>query len=537
MLHPARRLLFRLLSLSAAFLAALLASSAAAAAQIPGDQLPMHVLQGGTTLQGFGTAACGPGDVNGDAWADIVVGVPDTDTEGTGGIEVYSGRDGSLLYKLRGSMPGGEFGGTLAAVGDVDHDGRGDFLVGAPQAQTIDLLSGASGATLHHFAPPPGLGHFGRGIVGPGDVDGDGTPDLLFAVGLPDTGAFSVVSGVTFLPLVWKVGLGPDDHYGTQVAAAGDVNADGRADYLVQSWVMVWGPVPFFTCFSGADASVLFTMEGATSAGVAGDMDGDGFGELIFGHNAYQPHSFEYGMLQVYSWKLESALFWTSGTEVFEHFGARVGGVGDVDFDGVPDFFATSPGAGYTTVYSSASETPILRVYADESSPGLGLIAEPAGDVNGDGRCDLLLGSGTEQVLQATGLDGLVTVQVLAPPCAWLGQGLDGTGPAPILSFIGTLQAGTTLSIALAGAQPGAAAVVVLGLDQLGLPFKGGTLVPAPDVVIAGLGVGADGTILLNGRLPTSLPPRTSIYVQAWLADAGGPAGFAASNALHAMTD
>ena len=516
--------------LGAAWTAALvLISVGAAGAQIPADQVPMLVLHGDAATPGFGQQLCGPGDLNGDAWADLVVGAPDENGSGPGLVVAFSGRDGSELYQLSGVLPGGAFGGALAAIGDVDHDGLGDVLVGSPAARAADLISGGTGASLHHFAAPPGVTSFGRWIAGPGDIDGDGTPDLLFGLELANSsrGALAVVSGASHQPLVWMVGVEDFDALGSGVAAAGDVNADGRPDYLARRFLGEPWTAGYVTCFSGANGSELFTTGAAQSFGPVGDLDADGFGEVILGNPQDGWPAWGTGYVQVYSWKQGKTLLWLFGSQMFGMFGRHVGGVGDVDQDGVPDYFINEGAPARTTVYSGATQMPIFVATADASSPGLGESAVAAGDVNGDGRVDLALG---------TSFASMAVVQTLAPPFAWLGQGLDATGPAPILNGLGTLVAGSSIAFTLAGALPGAPAMLVVGFSALEHPFKGGTMVPFPNVLVGGLVVDLEGGLMLSGHWPMGMPPGTSLYLQAWLVDAGGPAGFAASNALHAIT-
>jgi hypothetical protein len=120
---------------------------------------------------------------------------------------------------------------------------------------------------------------------------------------------------------------------------------------------------------------------------------------------------------------------------------------------------------------------------------------------------------------------------------AWtdLGAGLAGAGGVPTLDGTGTLCSGAAGSLQLAGAAPSAAATLVFGLSTLNAPFKGGTLVPAPLLLIA-LPTSAGGTATLPFTLPASVPSGTELDFQVWVADAGAPHGFAASNGLRGVT-
>lgn len=113
-----------------------------------------------------------------------------------------------------------------------------------------------------------------------------------------------------------------------------------------------------------------------------------------------------------------------------------------------------------------------------------------------------------------------------------LGQALAGSGGAPQLRGAGTAIAGDPLSLTLAGAAAGAPSTWLLGTTLLLAPFKGGIMVPHPDLLIGPLVVAPDGCASLAGTWPAGLPAGLVIWLQVWIPDAGGPAGFAASNGL-----
>ncbi|MHC5209237.1 MAG: hypothetical protein ACYTG2_00790 [Planctomycetota bacterium] len=117
-----------------------------------------------------------------------------------------------------------------------------------------------------------------------------------------------------------------------------------------------------------------------------------------------------------------------------------------------------------------------------------------------------------------------------------LGQGLAGTHGVPTLSGLGSLKAGATTRLTLAGALENATTTLVIGFDAIDLPFKGGVMVPRPDVLIPALSVSPAGGLLLVAPWPPGLPPGFEITFQHWIADVAGPAGFAASNGLSATT-
>lgn len=123
-------------------------------------------------------------------------------------------------------------------------------------------------------------------------------------------------------------------------------------------------------------------------------------------------------------------------------------------------------------------------------------------------------------------------------PTAWvnLGGGLAGTLGTSTLSGSGTLAGGTTAGLNLSGASRGEAASLVLGLAQLNVPFKGGTLVPQPDVIIDGLVTDSNGNLALSGTWPNGVPAGVATYFQFWVSDTGGPQGLSASNGVSGTT-
>ena len=126
--------------------------------------------------------------------------------------------------------------------------------------------------------------------------------------------------------------------------------------------------------------------------------------------------------------------------------------------------------------------------------------------------------------------------RIFSDPFTDLRNGLAGTNGTPVLAGSGSLAPSTPMGLLLTNALPNSSSTLVIGLVGILLPFKGGVLVPNPDVVIFGLPTGPAGALALNGTWPAGLPSNVSFYFQHWVADPGGPAGFAASNGLQGTT-
>jgi hypothetical protein len=114
-----------------------------------------------------------------------------------------------------------------------------------------------------------------------------------------------------------------------------------------------------------------------------------------------------------------------------------------------------------------------------------------------------------------------------------LGHALPGTHGYPVQLADGTLLTGEPFAVELLNGLPGGLATIVLGATQADLPFKGGTMVPFPTVLLFGNPMDGDGTAAVAGHWPPGIPSGLSIYLQWWFADGGGVAGRAASSGLR----
>ena len=114
-----------------------------------------------------------------------------------------------------------------------------------------------------------------------------------------------------------------------------------------------------------------------------------------------------------------------------------------------------------------------------------------------------------------------------------LGNGLSGNF-TPALAGSGSLVGGANFTLAFTAMPPSTSGPLFVGLSMINAPFKGGTLVPSPTVIIT-LSTGG-GTLNLPASMPTGLPGGTQFFLQAWFPDAGGPLGADATNALKLIT-
>jgi hypothetical protein len=493
----------------------------------------------------FGSGLDAVGDVNGDGGLDLAIGA-------MGACKVFLVRagDGSTLAQAS-LAAGSSFGVDLSAVGDANGDGITDVVVGAPEA-TIDgqyhggavyVLSGVDLTTWKAITHPFELEELGSASGAVGDLDLDGWPDFgaasgcitsPFGSGCIGAGFGQLYSAQTVHSISWM------SEAASLYRAAGDVNGDGTSDYLG-----VWAPLsnlelgllagPVLGDYPDT-LDLLDPVFGHVQAGPAADFDGDGLNEYVFVHDlddasflvdvrsGSPPHS-------VLSFSVPGAT-----ADV-----AAVDARGDVDGDGVPDVLlgrpslggAAGPGAGRVQAWSGAEGTPLFTMEGDTFNTRLGARIVVLGDLTGDGRTEFALGapgSGVTKVGKVLLVSGL--------PPAWkdVGFALAGAHGEPQLAGYGPLTAGSSNTLRLIDAASNAQVVLVAGLSQIGLAFKGGVLLPAPDFYVAGLSTGALGALKLDFALPADMPALLAAWIQMWIVDAAGPQGLSASNGLQLTT-
>lgn len=155
------------------------------------------------------------------------------------------------------------------------------------------------------------------------------------------------------------------------------------------------------------------------------------------------------------------------------------------------------------------------------------------GFATGLGTKDIAFGPGGDLFVSWITADKVLRI---TKPWTNLGFALAGSAGLPALAGTGALAGGDPVSLDLSSARPSAPVALIIGFSQLNAPFKGGTLVPANNLLIAGLLTSPGGTLSLPSTWPVGLPSGLSFYFQEWITDPAGPKGFAASNGLRATT-
>lgn len=142
-------------------------------------------------------------------------------------------------------------------------------------------------------------------------------------------------------------------------------------------------------------------------------------------------------------------------------------------------------------------------------------------------------------VLFEVNMPGSVNTAVMmhVGPWTYLSDGLAGTnGITPRLRCRGSLAGGTMAHLDLTHALPNTSAAIAIGFSEVSAPFKGGIMVPFPDIVLVGLPVNSDGELTISFEVPAGLPAGVSMWAQYWPTDPATPRGFSASNAVKGTT-
>ncbi len=414
-------------------------------------------------------------DVNGDGYADIAVG---TDSQ----VNVYLGSPAGLasspdLILSSAGMPGVYWGLFLASAGDVNGDGYADLIVGGSNAAYL-FLGGPAGLATSPAATLTSRGaQSGLRVASAGDVNGDGYADVVMAnfdqgIAYVYLGGPSGLSGAPDVTLPSPTGGGL---FGHSVAGACDVDGDGYGDIVIgapgagQAFVYLGGD-------AGIATSPSFTLAGpdgtaasfGNSVSCAGDVDGDGYADLLIGAEGsdgattgtFTGRAYVYrgGAAGVAPFPLVTLL----GDQTREALGRWVSGAGDVNGDGYADVIVGADGengadttaSGWAYVYlggpdGTAANAATTLTGPDGQGSWFGRCVAGAGDVNGDGYADVVVGADAGNV--RVGADGGVP-NTSGWAYVYLGSAA-GVGVSPAVRWVGP-SPGSAFGRALARAVP-----------------------------------------------------------------------------------
>ncbi|MCB9422605.1 MAG: FG-GAP repeat protein [Ardenticatenaceae bacterium] len=407
----------------------------------------------------FAAAVNGAGDVNGDGYGDIIVGAPKYTASGyPGGTAfVYYGAVSGLplqpQWTTGGDILGSRFGGAVNSAGDVNGDGYDDILIGAYEYTIPDVpFVSHQGRVYLFYGSASGLGsdeadwtfagdcadeNLGYAVASAGDINGDGYDDIVVGARRYEqddkkVGAVLVfygsANGLTQIAPDWMViGDDPGADFGTAVNTAGDVNHDGYDDIIVGApnydngqevggaafvyYGSATGLNPAGTpnwMAHGGVAEASFGM----SADTAGDVNNDGYDDIIIGAPRY-PGSADYdGAVFVYhgsSSGLSTSANWTAvPDQLGSLFGYAAAAAGDVNNDGYDDVivgayrYNDNPEDGQNSIEGAAFvywgapvqlQTTSWRAVGEKAETEFGFAVGTTGDITGDGNQDIIVGA------------------------------------------------------------------------------------------------------------------------------------------------
>jgi len=401
---------------------------------------PDWTAEGNQGACSFGVGLAGLGDINGDGYDDVAIGAPrySNGEQNEGRVFVYYGSAAGLPANpsttREPNVANAQYGFSVASAGDVNADGLADMIVGAyamgPNAQGaayvyLGTIFGVAQSSVWAGTGGQANAYYGCSVAGVGDVNGDGYGDVLVGAFLydhlvTDTGAawlyYGRASGVT-AAAAWDYMPSQSTAYlGQCVAPAGDANGDGYADLAIgaPSYTHAQANEGLAAIFYGsADGPGLgpdlYWFGGQANAFLgnsvvtAGDVDGDGFSELVAGAYSYDDGYADEGEVFLFrgsAGELRQVADWKADGPLADAAWGHAVAFGDFNGDGFDDIATGAP--LFDTIWQNAGRVSVA--YGEPGAPADGLDwacvgehqthqlgdAVTAADVNGDGFDDLL---------------------------------------------------------------------------------------------------------------------------------------------------
>jgi hypothetical protein len=269
----------------------------------------------------FGTSVSSAGDVNKDGYADIIIGSHFYDNGETneGKVFVYLGSASGLakepVWTAESNQVSANFGKSVTAAGDINKDGYSDILIGAPNFDNGQNNEGRAflylGSNMGLTQSPAWTGesnqtdaNFGNSVASGGDVNGDNFSDVIIGANRYDEGMSNVgkiyvylgaSNGLSMYPDWSHTGNIMDGNLGISVASAGDINGDGFGEIIIGSFNSnAQNPAGSAFVFSGSargvtshvvEIAILNNPQALVgqSVSTAGDINGDGYADVVAG--------------------------------------------------------------------------------------------------------------------------------------------------------------------------------------------------------------------------------------------------------------
>jgi hypothetical protein len=511
----------------------------------------------------FGYSVSAAGDVNGDGYSDVIIGAPhyDNGQSEEGRAYVYlgfpSGLFGSPAWTAEGDQAVATFGYSVATAGDVNGDGYSDVIVGAPFFDNDESSEGR--AYVYHGSPAglspvpnwiaesnQALAALGATVATAGDVNGDGFSDVVVGAPTFDNGVVNEGGAFVYLGSAGGLAATPawtaesdqeQAQFGWCVATAGDVNGDGFSDVIVSAHAYDNGETNegrawvYLGSAGGLAATPAWIAESnqagaqfGISVASAGDVNGDGFSDVVVGADGYDNGQNGEGRAWVYQGSadgLATTAAWTAESDqATAHFGWAVGASGDMNGDGYSDVIVGA--YSYDTAFTDAGRaffypgsaaglaaSPTWTSNGHNHNVFFGWSVGAAGDVNGDGFSDVLVGieafsNGQAEEGRAVLFSGNDT------------QGIDRrvrqarTDDSAPIALLGSSNSSSAFGLKVLGRTAVGRGKVRLQFEvkPLGIPFDGTGLVTGP-VVDTGVPVQNLGSAVLLTEVASGLTPDT----------------------------
>jgi hypothetical protein len=548
-------------------------------ASAPGiSQTALYSYHGSYAYEQVGANVADGGDLNGDGLHEILIAVPGDNTlsNQAGAVRVYDGASGALVLNLLGPEHGAETGRGLANAGKIDGDAIDDIVVGSPgefipgltTGGTVRLYSGATGALIRTHYGGTSAYDWGAAVAGLGDLDGDGRSEYIATDPLAPTansnGIAKVYSGATGAVLHTHLG-DIADRLGASVANLGDLDGDGKPDYGIGAHTDDNSAGVDAGCvrlYSGASGTLFRTIEGPGPNALfgfklarAGDVDGDARQDIAVTF-LDDPFAFGRFRVRIHSGATGALIRTLTGECIDDGFGTSLAAIGDWDGDGREDLAVGTMRKDYAQIVSGRTGA-VLATWREryEYAQYAGQIAVSGiGDLNGDGRPDLVMGfsrddiggldSGTVRVYSdanaaAVGVRfGFGDGSGAACPCGntgGVGEGCaNSTGLGGTLHALGsTAVAADRLVLQAAQLPPGNSCLLFHGPSKLngglGVPFAGGLLAIGGSIQRLSAQSGCKGEPWWGPGLVSDagwLAGQTRNF-QVWYRDPSGPCGVA----------
>lgn len=514
----------------------------------------------------FGRLAVG--DRNDDDFPDLLHAHPDDL------LEYRNDGSGELLtahVHLQPDLSVAQLGSL--AVGDVHGDGHADVVVMLTDARLAVYAGDGTSALADAVTWPVGQAPIELELA---DMDQDGDPDAVLSEQAVSRLVVALNDGAGGFPTWSTKNLGLPGVGDSLVAA--DVTGDGQTDIA-----LLVDEEPVIAPGDGAGGfdpvtTIALPGHGADRLRVA-DLDDDGDLDLVAGGSTFPGDMDLHVILATAPGVFAAPQIMQPGISNLEDLE-----LGDIDRDGVLDLVTVAPFYELLLIQSGdglggfgpAVLVPLSDLSGSFAADGSLELA----DLDGDGFDDLLLrlgsifnelvhvargqaegGLGPLKLVKGTGYslsvtaadlnaDGFpelivpsyqgprVTVHRNLGPSPWerlTGGGIKGSDGTPLLDGSGTLEDDSALRLTLSRARASTSMTLVLGLERLGAPFKGGVLEPDP-LLLLGFPTDAFGYVVIDTVWPAGIPSGFATWMQAWLPDPAAVKGFSASEGLKAIT-